>query len=101
MMGGPRMGPTPLGVDSSITKQRIKPGTVRRIVPYALRYRWSLAVIMLMTAVSATITASSPLLLKVIIDDGIAQRREGLVVALALAIAGLALVDVAAVFVQT
>ena len=101
MMGGPRMGPTPLGVDSSITKQRIKPGTVRRIVPYALRYRWSLAVIMLMTAVSATITASSPLLLKMIIDDGIAQRRESLVVTLALIIAGLALVDVAAVFVQT
>ncbi|MFJ6656765.1 ABC transporter ATP-binding protein [Streptomyces sp. NPDC091377] len=101
MMGGPRMGPTPLGVDSSITKQRIKPGTVRRIVPYALRYRWSLAVIMLTTAVSATITASSPLLLKVIIDDGIGQRREGLVVALAFAIAGLALVDVVFVFVQT
>ncbi|MET8828870.1 ABC transporter ATP-binding protein [Streptomyces sp. NPDC004610] len=101
MMGGPRMGPTPLGVDSSITKQRIKPGTVRRIVPYALRYRWSLAVIMLTTALSATITASSPLLLKVIIDDGIAQRREGLVIALALTIAGLALVDVTLVFVQT
>ncbi|MEV7289140.1 ABC transporter ATP-binding protein [Streptomyces sp. NPDC093252] len=101
MMGGPRMGPTPLGVDSSITKQRIKPGTVRRIVPYALRYRWSLAVIMLTTAVSATITASSPLLLKMIIDDGIAQRRDGLVIGLALAIAGLALVDVTVVFVQT
>lgn len=101
MMGGPRMGPMPLGVDSSITKQRITPGTVRRIVPFALRYRWSLAVVMLMTAVSATITATSPLLLKVIIDDGITPGRKGLVVGLAVAIAALSLVDVLAIFTQT
>ncbi|WP_192763850.1 ABC transporter ATP-binding protein [Actinomadura algeriensis] len=101
MLGGPRLGPMPMGVDKSITKQKIKPGTVRRIVPFAMRYRWSLAVVLLTTAVSAAITATSPLLLKLIIDDGIMPRREGLVVGLALLIAGLALVDGIAVFTQT
>ncbi len=101
MTGGPRMGRIPLGVDSSITKQKIRPGTVRRIVPYARRYRWSLVVVMGMTAVSAALTASSPLLLKVIIDDGIVPRRQGVVVGLALVIAALALVDVLATFTQT
>ncbi|MGW7521035.1 ABC transporter ATP-binding protein [Streptomyces sp. NPDC054796] len=101
MMGGPRRGPMPLGVDSSITKQKIKSGTVRRIIPYASPYRWSLAVVMLMTAVSAAITATSPLLLKMIIDDGITPRRGDVVVSLAFAIAGLALIDVLATFTQT
>jgi ATP-binding cassette subfamily B protein len=90
----------PLGADRSITKQKISPGTVRRIIPYAMRYRWSLLVVMLTTAVSAAITAAGPLVLKMIIDDGIIPRREGLVVGLALVIAGLALVDALAVFTQ-
>ncbi|MFF3554837.1 ABC transporter ATP-binding protein [Streptomyces tsukubensis] len=101
MMGGPRTGPIPLGVDRSVTRQKIRPGTVRRIVPYALRYRWSLATVMLTTAVSAAVTATSPLLLKVIIDDGIIPREKGVVIGIALVIAGLALVDVMALFVQT
>ncbi|MER5438802.1 ABC transporter ATP-binding protein [Streptomyces sp. NPDC002790] len=101
MMGGPRMGLMPLGADKSITKQKIKPGTVRRIVPYALRYRWSLAVVMLTTVAGSAITATSPLLLKIIIDDGIAQRREGFVVGFALLVAALSLVEVLAAFTQT
>lgn len=101
MMGGPRMGLMPLGADKSITKQKIKPGTVRRIVPYALRYRWSLAVVMLTTVAGSAITATSPLLLKIVIDDGIAQRREGFVVGFALLVAALSLVEVLAAFTQT
>jgi ATP-binding cassette subfamily B protein len=56
---------------------------------------------MLATATSAAITATSPFLLKVIIDDGIVPRREELVVGLALVIAALSLVDVLAIFTQT
>ncbi|GAA4236741.1 ABC transporter ATP-binding protein [Actinomadura meridiana] len=101
MMGGPRMGPMPPGIDKSITRQKVRRGTVRRIAPYALRYRWSLAVVMLVTAVSATITAVSPLLLKMIIDDGIARDNRHVVVGLALIITSLALVDAMAIFTQT
>ncbi|WP_405622203.1 ABC transporter ATP-binding protein/permease [Streptomyces sp. NBC_01511] len=101
MMGGPRMGPMSLGADRSITKQKIKPGTVRRIIPYALRYRWSLTVVMLTTVAGSAITAASPLVLKMIIDDGIVPREEGTVVGLALLVAALALVEVVAAFTQT
>lgn len=101
MMGGPRMGPMSLLTDKSITKQKIKPGTVRRILPYALRYRWSLTLVMLTTVVGAALTAASPLLLKMIIDDGIVPNKEGTVVGLALLVAALALVEVLAAFTQT
>ncbi|MFI0371293.1 ABC transporter ATP-binding protein [Actinomadura sp. 1N219] len=101
MMGGPRMGPTRLNLDDSITRQKVRPGTVRRIVPYALRYRWSLAAGLLATAVHAVITAASPLLLKVIIDDGIMPRKREVVIGLAAFIAVLAVVDALAIYTQT
>ncbi|MEV4449906.1 ABC transporter ATP-binding protein [Streptomyces mirabilis] len=87
--------------DGSITRQKVKPGTVRRIVPYVMRYRWPLVLLMLTAALDAGITATSPVILKLIIDDGIAHRRLGVVVGLSLAIAGLALVDALALYVQS
>ncbi|HTI26828.1 MAG TPA: ABC transporter ATP-binding protein [Kutzneria sp.] len=87
--------------DESMTRQRIRPGTVRRILPYALRHRWPLAALLAATAVDAVITAANPLILKTLIDDGISPGRLPVVVWLSLSIAGLALVDAAAVFVQT
>jgi ATP-binding cassette subfamily B protein len=87
--------------DETITRQRIRPGTVRRILPYALRYRWPLAALLAATAADAVITAANPLILKSLIDDGITPGRLPVVVWLSLSIAGLALVDAAAVFVQT
>ena len=46
MMRGFRMDP-------SITKQKLKPGTVRRIAAYARPYRVNLAVFLLATAIDA------------------------------------------------
>ncbi len=43
----------------------------------------------------------SPLILRLIIDDGILRHREGVVVALSLAIAGLALVDAGATYAKS
>ncbi|WP_322755975.1 ABC transporter ATP-binding protein [Frankia sp. Cas3] len=102
-MGGPASGP--MGRlrfdDGSISRQKVRPGTVRRIVPYALRYRWALATLLAVTAFDAIATVASPLLLKMVIDDGIARGKLSVVVALSLAIAALALVDALAVFVQS
>uniref|UniRef100_UPI00146FCA18 ABC transporter ATP-binding protein n=1 Tax=Streptosporangium amethystogenes TaxID=2002 RepID=UPI00146FCA18 len=61
--------------DDSITRQRVKRGTLRRIVPYATRYRGPMALLMLATVTVAAITASSPLILKFIIDEGILPGR--------------------------
>jgi ATP-binding cassette, subfamily B, bacterial len=99
MMGpGPRWLRVP---DHSLTRQQITPGTVRRILPYARPYRWALILTMGVTLLDALITAASPLFLRAVIDDGILHRRLRVVVALSLVIAGLALLDALAIYIQT
>jgi ATP-binding cassette subfamily B protein len=79
--------------DPNITKQRIKPGTVRRIGTYARPYRWSLAAFLLVTVLDAVVTVAYPLLLRVIIDDGILRHDTKVVGEVAGIVAGLALFD--------
>jgi ATP-binding cassette subfamily B protein len=79
--------------DPSITKQRIKAGTVRRIGGYARPYRWSLAAFLFVTILDAVVTVSYPLLLRVIIDNGILKHDTAVVAGLAGAVAGLAVFD--------
>ncbi len=86
MMRGFRMDP-------SITKQKLKPGTIRRIASYARPYRIHLAVFLLATSVDAVITVVNPLLLRDIIDHGILNRDEQLVIGLAIAVAAVAIFD--------
>ncbi|PSK62646.1 putative multidrug export ATP-binding/permease protein [Micromonospora sp. MH33] len=100
-MDGPGLGVLGLRVENLVEPQKIKPGTVRRILPYALRYRWSLLVVLLTTIVESVITVASPLLLKMIIDNGIIPGRKSVVVGLAALVAGLALVNVVAIYAQT
>ncbi|MEU1290706.1 ABC transporter ATP-binding protein [Kitasatospora sp. NPDC005856] len=100
--GGPGTGPTlPRFDKNSVTGQQVKPGTLRRVVPYAMRYRWSLAMLLLVTVIDAGIAATSPLLLKAIIDDGIIPRRLATVLWLAGTICVLAVVDAVALYVQS
>ena len=77
--------------DRSITQQRLKPGTVRRIASYARPYRWTLAVFLIGTSVSAVITIAVPLLLKTLIDRGILPRNTAVVLWVAGLVAALAL----------
>ncbi|MCW7941473.1 ABC transporter [Streptomyces hygroscopicus] len=86
--------------DAPATGGRIRKGTVRRIVPYALSYPWSMALLLLSTVVDAVVTASGPLVLKKVIDDGILPGRTATVVWLCLAVTGLALVEGCAMYVQ-
>src|SRR6201993_2924351 len=86
MMRGFRMDP-------SITRQKLKPGTIRRIAGYARPYRVHLTVFLLATAVDAVITVVNPLLLRDIIDHGILGRDEQLVILLACAVAVVAVLD--------
>jgi ATP-binding cassette subfamily B protein len=79
--------------DPSVTKQRLKPGTVRRIAGYARPYRWDLIIFLLATALDAVVTVSYPVLLGVIIDKGIIPKRSGVVLALAGVVVGLAVFD--------
>lgn len=97
---GPPPGPMRMRMDDSVTRQRIRPGTVRRIIPFALQHRWTMSALLTMTAVDAVITASSPLVLKAVIDDGISRGKAGVVIGLSAVIAGLAVVDALAVYLQ-
>ncbi len=101
MLGGPGTGAMRVRFDDAITRQRIRPGTVRRILPYALRHRGHLALLMLATTFDALAVASGPLVLKAVIDDGIVPGRPAVVAGLSAAVAALALVDALAVYVQT
>ena len=80
-------------MDPSITKQKLKPGTIRRIAAYARPYRVHLAFFLLATSVDAVITVVNPLLLRQIIDHGILARNDRMVILIAVAVAAVAIFD--------
>src|SRR5260370_8354180 len=86
MMRGFRMDP-------AITKQKLKPGTVRRIAAYARPYRWYLAIFLLATGIDALLTVVNPLLLREIIDHGILRRDDRLVIVIPIVVAAAAIFD--------
>ncbi|MFD0852646.1 ABC transporter ATP-binding protein, partial [Actinomadura adrarensis] len=77
--------------DSSVTQQRLKPGTVKRIAAYARPHTRDLGLFLGLNALGAVIVVANPLLLKAIIDRGIVPERHDLVIYLALGVAALAL----------
>jgi ATP-binding cassette subfamily B protein len=99
--GGMRSGfSIRLRLDDSITKQKVKPGTVRRIFPYAKPYRWTLALLLFVTALDATITVANPILLGLAIDRGILRHRLGVLIVVALLMAALGILDALANYLQ-
>ena len=87
--------------DDEVTGQQVRPGTVRRVWPYLRRYRGQMVLLLGITAVGSAIVVVSPLILRLIIDDGILQDRENVVVTLALAVAGLGLLGAGAEYVKS
>jgi ATP-binding cassette, subfamily B, bacterial len=91
MMGSP--GPVGMlgrAYTESVTRQQIKPGAVRRILPYAKRYRWPIALLLTLVVISSASATASPLLMAAIIDDGILRGRIPVVLWLTAASVGLA-----------
>jgi len=86
-------------MDPSITKQKLKPGTVRRIITYARPYRGHMAAFLIATSLDALITVVNPLLLRDIIDNGILAKNEELVITLAAVVAAVAVFDAGLSFV--
>ena len=83
------MGPSPwahvssMSKDRSVKRHQLTPGTIPRIIRFARPYRGRLAVFVTLILVEAAMGATIPLVYRQIIDEGIAQERNGLVVALA------------------
>jgi ATP-binding cassette, subfamily B, bacterial len=101
MISGPAFGMKYIRDDDLITRQQIRPGTVRRVLPYFTRHRWAILFLLSITAVDSAITVVNPVLLGFIVDDGILRHRVDVVVALSLAVAGLAVLDALATYVKS
>ncbi|MGH9092048.1 MAG: ABC transporter ATP-binding protein, partial [Acidimicrobiales bacterium] len=95
MGGGGWMGMRSFRQDRSVLQHRVKKGTTRRILHFAVPYRRILSVFLPVVVLEAAVGAVNPLILRAIIDDGILKHRTDLVVELALVAAGLALVGAA------
>jgi ATP-binding cassette, subfamily B, bacterial len=79
--------------DPTVTRQKLKPGIIRRIAGYAKPYKLYLSLFLLATVLDALITVVNPLLLRVIIDKGILGHHEAIVVGIAGAVAAVAVFD--------
>jgi ATP-binding cassette subfamily B protein len=79
--------------DSSVTGHHLTQGTLRRVLGFARPYRRHLMVFLALLMIDAAAGAVTPLLFKTLIDRGISQGNTGLVVALAGAAAGIALLS--------
>ena len=79
--------------DPSVTHQKLKPGTVRRILTYAKPYRLWLSLFLIVTILDALITVVNPLLLRAIIDKGILGHDLAIVIGIASAVAAVAVFD--------
>ncbi len=82
-------------------QQRVRPGTVRRILPYAVPYRWRVLALLGVTAIDAMIVVSTPLLFEVIINQGIIPRDDKVIAGVALAVGALALLQALVGFVES
>jgi ABC-type multidrug transport system fused ATPase/permease subunit len=87
--------------EDEVTRQQVRPGTVRRVWPYLRRYRGPMVLLVFITAVGSASVVVSPLILRLIIDDGILRHRESVVVTLALVVAALGLMGAGAEYVKS
>jgi len=79
--------------DPSVKSQKLKPGTIKRIISYGKPYKSQIAIFLLTVVIEALLVVSTPLLLRELIDKGVIPKDAGLVTKLALAVGLLAIVD--------
>ncbi|MEP7763144.1 ABC transporter ATP-binding protein [Sanguibacter sp. 25GB23B1] len=89
--GGPGGGLRSFRQDASVKDHVLADGTVKRILRFARPYRRQLGWFLVLIGIDAAIGAATPLVLKAIIDDGIARDRRDVVMWLSLLVAVLAL----------
>jgi ATP-binding cassette subfamily B protein len=79
--------------DGAVAKKKLAPGTIPRIVAFARPYTWQIRLFLFLVVLDAMLIVALPLLFKVIIDDGVLKDDRGVVVTVALVVAGLAVFD--------
>jgi len=87
------MGPMrSLRKDRSVLTHKVAKGTARRMMGFARPYRRTLVIFLVAVILDAVVSAINPLILRAIIDTGIAKQEKSLVLKLALLAAVLAIV---------
>lgn len=79
--------------DPSVKSQKLKPGTVKRIVSYGKPYQRQIGIFLITVIIEALLIISTPLLLRELIDKGVIPKNGTLVTQLALLVGLLAIVD--------
>src|ERR1700693_719580 len=81
------------GKDPSVIRQRVKPGTVKKTLLFALPYTRLLALFLLAVIVDASIGMANPLLYRQIINNGILKGNSEWIIHLAVIVAILGIFD--------
>ncbi len=91
--GGGWSGMRTMRQDRAVLEHRVKKGTARRMLTFAVPYRTILAVFLPVVIVDAAIGAVNPLILRALIDNGISKHDSQLVIDLAILVGVLAIAD--------
>jgi ATP-binding cassette, subfamily B, bacterial len=81
-------------------RDKLAPGTVRRVVGFARPYTKQIVQFLGLVVVSAGLVVASPLLFKTIVDRGILRHDESLVIGLSILVAVLAVLEAALTLAQ-
>src|SRR3954453_4731210 len=89
------MGPVwrHMRTDRSVSDQKLTRTTVNRVLGFARPHRSPISLFLALTVVDAALVVVTPLLVKNIVDNGIPKQAPRRVVLLALAAAGVAVLD--------
>ena len=79
--------------DPSVTEQKLKAGTVKRIFGFAQPYRLYLSIFLFTVVIDAFFIVATPLLLRKLIDDGVIPKKGELITQLAIIVGLLAFAD--------
>ena len=79
--------------DESVKDRKLAPGTARRVASYARPFRREIGFFLVLVIIDSALVVATPLLLRELIDKGITPRDRGVVIELALIVAGLAVVS--------
>ena len=79
--------------DRSVVKQKLAPGTIRRVLSFARPYRRELGVFLVLVVLASAVSVLTPLLVRRLLDDAIPNKDLGLVWTIFLMYAGLVIFD--------
>jgi ATP-binding cassette subfamily B protein len=79
--------------DRSVAGKKVNRALVRRILGYARNYRGLIVLFLITLVLASLLSVAQPLMIPRLVDDGIQQGNRQVVTAMALIIAGLAILD--------